>query len=70
VNPGAWASAPELQEAKRRRVPAFRVLTNRVLVAVAEARPTSTAALRSVQGIGPKALKDVGEQLVALCRSA
>jgi len=62
----AW----RLQEAKRRRVPAFRVLTNRVLVAVAEARPTSTAALRSVQGIGPKALKDVGEQLVALCRSA
>ncbi|MFZ5441565.1 MAG: DNA topoisomerase 3 [Myxococcota bacterium] len=57
-----------LQEAKRRRVPAFRVLTNRALLAVAEARPTTPQALRAVKGLGPKTLKDWGDQLVALCR--
>jgi DNA topoisomerase-3 len=59
----AW----RLEEARRRRVPAFRVLTNRALVAVAEARPSSTQALRGVAGIGPKVVKDSGAQLVALC---
>ena len=59
----AW----RLEEAKRRRVPAFRVLTNRALVAVAEARPSSTQALRGVAGIGPKVVKDSGAQIVALC---
>jgi DNA topoisomerase-3 len=59
----AW----RLEEAKRRRVPAFRVLTNRALVAVAEARPASTQALRGVEGIGPKVVKDSGAQIVALC---
>ena len=59
----AW----RLEEARRRRVPAFRVLTNRALVAVAEARPTSAQALRGVAGIGPKVVKDSGAQLVALC---
>ncbi len=59
----AW----RLEEARRRRVPAFRVLTNRALVAVAEARPTSAAQLRGVAGIGPKVVNDSGAQLVALC---
>ena len=59
----AW----RLEEARKRRVPAFRVLTNRALVAVAEARPTSAAALRAVAGLGPKVVKDSGAQLVALC---
>jgi superfamily II DNA helicase RecQ len=59
----AW----RLQEAKRRRVPAFRVLTNRALVAIAEARPSSAASLRAVGGVGPKLLHTYGPQLVALC---
>ena len=59
----AW----RLGEAKRRRVPAFRVLTNRALVAVAEARPTSQQALLKVKGLGPKVLQQSGAQLVALC---
>ncbi len=57
-----------LEEAKRRRVPAFRVLTNRALVAVAEARPQSEQALRGLEGVGPKVVKDFGAQIVALCR--
>jgi DNA topoisomerase-3 len=59
----AW----RLEEARRRRVPAFRVLTNRALIAVAEARPTSAAALSSVKGLGPKVVKDSGSALIALC---
>ncbi len=61
----AW----RLQEAKRRRVPAFRVLTNRALLAVAEARPASDRELRDVEGLGPKAITDHGAQLLALCRA-
>jgi DNA topoisomerase-3 len=57
-----------LEEARRRHVPAFRVLTNRALLAVAEARPTTAQALRAVKGLGPKTVKDWGAQLIALCQ--
>ena len=59
----AW----RLSESRRRRVPAFRVLTNRALVAVAEARPYDEASLRAVPGIGPKVVKDFGAALIQLC---
>jgi DNA topoisomerase III len=56
-----------LLESKKKRVPAFRVLTNRALVAIADARPGSAPALKAVKGVGPKLLKKYGAQLVALC---
>jgi DNA topoisomerase-3 len=59
-----------LLESKKKRVPAFRVLTNRALVAIAQARPGSAAALKAVKGVGPKLLKQYGSQLVALCTRA
>ncbi|MBL8920198.1 MAG: DNA topoisomerase 3 [Myxococcaceae bacterium] len=59
----AW----RLAEARRRRVPAFRVLTNRALVAIAEARPTSQQALLQVKGLGPKVREAWGDQLIAVC---
>ena len=59
----AW----RLTEAKKKHVPAFRILTNRALVAIAEARPGSAEALRSVSGVGPKLLKSYSTQLVGLC---
>jgi len=59
----AW----RLTEAKRKRVPAFRILTNRALVAIAEARPGSTEALRNVKGLGPKLLQTYSSTLVELC---
>ena len=59
----AW----RLEEARRRRVPAFRVLTNRALVALAEARPTTAAALRDVSGIGPKVVQTYQAVLLNLC---
>ncbi|MEI9950291.1 MAG: DNA topoisomerase 3 [Pseudomonadota bacterium] len=59
----AW----RLGEAKKKRVPAFRILTNRALVAIAEARPVSGEALRNVSGVGAKVLESYGVQLVQLC---
>jgi DNA topoisomerase-3 len=59
----AW----RLQEAKKKRVPAFRVLTNRALVAIAEARPESSSALKSVAGVGPTVLRTYSATLVSLC---
>ena len=59
----AW----RLSEAKKKRVPAFRILTNRALVAIAEARPKSAEALRGVTGVGPKLLQTYSVQLVQLC---
>jgi hypothetical protein len=46
------------------------VLSNRALIAVAEARPTSPQALREVKGLGPKVLEQSGAQLIDLCRRA
>jgi RecQ family ATP-dependent DNA helicase len=57
-----------LQQAKQKRVPAFRVLTNRALVAIAEARPHTAASLGAVIGVGPKLLQTYGSQIVTLCR--
>ena len=57
-----------LEEARRRRVPAFRVLTNRTLMELVTARPQSEAALRAVKGMGPKLLKSYGQTLLGLIR--
>ncbi len=58
----AW----RLAEARRRRVPAFRILTDRVLGAIAAVRPTDSDALMSIQGVGPKLIERYGTQLLAL----
>ena len=66
----AMLRAWRLREAKQKRVPAFRVLTNRALVAIAEARPASAESLGTVRGVGPTLLARYGAQLVALCCGA
>jgi DNA topoisomerase-3 len=58
----AW----RLAEAKKRRVPAFRILTDRTLQGIARARPASEDALRAVAGMGPSLLAKYGEVLLAL----
>jgi DNA topoisomerase-3 len=58
----AW----RLSEARRRRVPAFRILSDRVLVAVAEARPRDESTLLGVNGVGPALLRRHGRALLAL----
>lgn len=60
----AW----RLGEAKRRRVPAFRIFTDRVLAAICEERPMDGAALLAVPGVGPKLVEASGVEILALCR--
>jgi DNA topoisomerase-3 len=62
----AW----RLTEAQKKRVPAFRILTNRALVAIAQARPQSAQALRGVPGVGPKVVQTYSAQLLTLCARA
>ena len=72
----AAASSPELveqlrawrlAEAKRRHVPAFCVLSNRTLLALAEQRPGDERALLQVPGIGPALIRTYGQKLIELC---
>jgi DNA topoisomerase-3 len=58
----AW----RLEEARRRRVPAFRIFGDRTLLALAEARPASEAALFDVPGLGPKLVQRYGTALLDL----
>ena len=52
-----------LAEARRTSVPAFRVLTDRTLTAIAETRPATTQELLSISGIGLKTVEKYGAQL-------
>lgn len=58
----AWRSS----EAKRRGIPAFRILTDRTIAGIAEARPTSEAQLLAVPGMGMALLEKYGRQLLAI----
>jgi DNA topoisomerase-3 len=62
----AWRSA----EAKKRRVPAFRILTDRTLLGIVTARPTSEAQLLGVSGIGMALLQKYGTVLLAIVARA
>ena len=55
------------QEAKRRGVPAFVVLHDSTLRAVALARPRTPNQLLAVNGMGPAKLEKFGEALVKMC---
>jgi DNA topoisomerase-3 len=62
----AWRT----EEATRKRVPAFRIMTNKVLAAVAAARPDDEAALLAVHGVGPSLVAKHGVKLLKLVRDA
>jgi len=55
-----------LEEARRRRVPAYRILTDRDLEALVRARPSDETELLEVPGIGPSKLRRFGRRLLAL----
>ena len=57
-------------EATRKRVPAFRIMTNKVLAAVAAARPEDEAALLAVHGVGPSLVTKHGVKILKLVRDA
>jgi ATP-dependent DNA helicase RecQ len=54
-------------EAKRLKVPAYVVLHDRTLSALAHARPRNPKELLGIDGIGPAKVERFGEQLLRLC---
>jgi ATP-dependent DNA helicase RecQ len=58
------------REAARRSVPAYVVLHDRTLAALAAARPATLSALADVPGIGPAKLEAYGADLLAVIRGA
>ena len=72
--PASEALAAQLREwrtaeAKRLGVPAYIVLHNRALLAVALARPANPAQLLAIDGIGPAKTERFGEAILKLCAS-
>jgi superfamily II DNA helicase RecQ len=62
----AW----RLAEARRRGVPAFRILTDKTLQAIAARRPATTAELLDIPGIGLKSVEAYGAQIFAILARA
>jgi len=58
----AW----RLAEARKRRVPAFRILTDRVLEAIAAACPGNGTELMAIHGVGPSLTERYGAQILSL----
>jgi DNA topoisomerase-3 len=58
-----------LQEARRRRTPAYHILTNRTLDALVRARPSDEAELLEVPGMGPAKVRRFGRRLLELLSS-
>ncbi len=58
-----WRAA----EAKRMRVPAFVVLHDRTLLAVAVARPGNVSQLLAIDGIGPAKVERFGAAILKMC---
>ncbi len=58
----AW----RLKTARQKKVPAFRVLDDRTLAGIAEARPRDEDDLLAVSGMGPKRCERYGEALLSI----
>jgi len=54
-------------EAKRLGLPAFMVLHDRTLAAVAQARPINPKQLLEISGMGPAKVERFGEAILGLC---
>jgi superfamily II DNA helicase RecQ len=57
-----------LAEARRGGVPAFRIFSDRTLLALAATRPRDESSLLGVPGIGPALLKRYGSTILGMCR--
>jgi len=58
----AW----RLAEARRRRIPAFRILTDKALHGIARARPADQRTLLRIHGVGPGIAKRYGDKILEL----
>jgi DNA topoisomerase-3 len=57
-----------LEKSKAKRIPAFRILTDQTMYAIAAARPSNNAELLEVHGVGERIAEKYGKQLLALVR--
>ncbi|HSL16944.1 MAG TPA: ATP-dependent DNA helicase RecQ [Methylomirabilota bacterium] len=55
-----------LAEARRRRTPAFRILTDRTLTAICRARPADEAELLEIAGMGPAKVRSYGRAILTV----
>lgn len=55
-----------LSEAKSRKVPAFRILSDRVLIGIAQSKPANEEALLEVHGMGPKLIEKFGSRIISI----
>ena len=62
----AWRA----ERARERRIPAYRILTNRQLDALARDRPADGAALEQIPGVGPATIRTHGPEIVERIRAA
>jgi len=62
----AWRKA----EATKKRVPAFRIMTDKVLLGIAATRPENETALLAVPGVGPSLVKKHGGEILEIVRDA
>ncbi len=62
----AW----RLKEAKRRRIPAFRVLTNRTLGEIAASRPANPTELLGIHGVGPTIVDKYATKILGIIATA
>ncbi|HEX7663743.1 MAG TPA: HRDC domain-containing protein, partial [Polyangiaceae bacterium] len=54
------------EEARFRKVPAFRILTDKTLTAIAHDKPRSEESLLRISGIGPSILEKYGKTLLGI----
>jgi ATP-dependent DNA helicase RecQ len=62
----AWRS----EVARKRGVPAYVVLHDSTIDGIATSRPTTSAQLRGIPGIGDKKLEHYGDELIALVKAS
>jgi ribonuclease D len=62
----AWRT----RQAKSQGMPPYIIFSNKVLEAIAEQRPLTTAQLGKISGVGPAKLEQYGEAVIALVRNA
>ena len=58
-----------LEEAKRHRLPAFRILTDLTLLDIAARKPRTEAELAAIGGIGPSRMERYGARILEIVRS-
>jgi len=63
----AWIEAWRAAEAKRLRVPAYVVLHDRTVKALAGMRPKNPKQLLEIDGMGPAKVEKFGAAILGLC---